>query len=276
MNKRGLVWGVVSGALSAIAFSSGDATAGDQTVYFNDFDTDVSIEIDPGVALLTGVQGFDMLGHPENQFGGQFLRSPSSNIVTLTLGNLPPHDSVSIHFLFAAIDSLDGTGAFPKGDFFRVDIDDVQIFRESFANATADQVQSYMPPDGVELARRVDLGFNTGSFYLDSAYDMSLDPVFSFIPHTADSITVSFQMEGPGQQPLSDESWAVDRLTVLTHNATACLADLNDDGILNFFDVSAFLTAYSAQDPAADLTGDGVYDFFDVSAFLSAFAAGCP
>ncbi len=55
-----------------------------------------------------------------------------------------------------------------------------------------------------------------------------------------------------------------------------CAADLTGDGVLDFFDVSAFLSAYSAQDPAADFTGDGQYDFFDVSAFLSAYSAGCP
>jgi len=53
-------------------------------------------------------------------------------------------------------------------------------------------------------------------------------------------------------------------------------ADLNQDGVLNFFDVSAFLSAFAAQDPIADFSNDGVFNFFDVSAFLSAFAAGCP
>lgn len=55
-----------------------------------------------------------------------------------------------------------------------------------------------------------------------------------------------------------------------------CPADLNNDGELNFFDVSAFLVAFNAMDPIADFTGDGSYDFFDVSAFLVAFNAGCP
>jgi hypothetical protein len=54
-----------------------------------------------------------------------------------------------------------------------------------------------------------------------------------------------------------------------------CLADLSTDGVLNFFDVSVFLSAFSNQDPIADFTGDGVFNFFDVSAFLTAFAAGC-
>lgn len=56
----------------------------------------------------------------------------------------------------------------------------------------------------------------------------------------------------------------------------SCAADLTGDGVLNFFDVSAFLSAFSAQDPIADFTGDGQWNFFDVSAFLSAFSAGCP
>jgi hypothetical protein len=56
----------------------------------------------------------------------------------------------------------------------------------------------------------------------------------------------------------------------------ACLADLTGDGTLNFFDVSAFLNAYTASDPIADFNGDGGFDFFDVSAFLNAYNAGCP
>ncbi|MEX0876954.1 MAG: GC-type dockerin domain-anchored protein [Phycisphaerales bacterium] len=55
-----------------------------------------------------------------------------------------------------------------------------------------------------------------------------------------------------------------------------CDADLTGDGNLDFFDISAFLTAFTGQEPAGDFTGDGNYDFFDVSAFLSAFSAGCP
>ena len=55
-----------------------------------------------------------------------------------------------------------------------------------------------------------------------------------------------------------------------------CAADLNGDGVLNFFDVSAFLIAYNAMDPVADFNNDGLFNFFDVSAFLSSFNQGCP
>ncbi len=56
----------------------------------------------------------------------------------------------------------------------------------------------------------------------------------------------------------------------------SCPADLTGDGSLDFFDVSAFLSAFTSQDPLADFTGDGQFNFFDVSAFLNAFTAGCP
>jgi hypothetical protein len=55
-----------------------------------------------------------------------------------------------------------------------------------------------------------------------------------------------------------------------------CQADMNGDLALNFFDISAFLIAFSAQDPIADFDGNGTFNFFDISAFLSAFSAGCP
>jgi len=63
---------------------------------------------------------------------------------------------------------------------------------------------------------------------------------------------------------------------VATGTAPSCPADMTGDGQLNFFDVSAFLGAFSAMDPAADFTGDGQFNFFDVSAFLTAFGNGCP
>ncbi|GAB4386879.1 MAG: hypothetical protein Kow0022_17130 [Phycisphaerales bacterium] len=59
--------------------------------------------------------------------------------------------------------------------------------------------------------------------------------------------------------------------------AGPCLADFATPfGVLDFFDVQAFLSLWAGHDPLADLTGDGMYDFFDVQAFLTVFSAGCP
>jgi hypothetical protein len=53
-------------------------------------------------------------------------------------------------------------------------------------------------------------------------------------------------------------------------------ADLNGDGVLDFFDVQSYLNLYAARDLAADLNNDGAWDFFDVQIFLGLFSAGCP
>jgi cytochrome c peroxidase len=59
--------------------------------------------------------------------------------------------------------------------------------------------------------------------------------------------------------------------------ATGCLADLNRDQNLDFFDIAAYLTAYNAQAPAADLAEPlGAFNFFDLAAYLAAYNAGCP
>lgn len=190
-----------------------------QTVVFtSDFNgANVPAQVSAGTALLTGVQNYAGLGPTGNQFGGTFLRSATGNPVTITLTGLPPHNAIHLDFLFAAIDSLDGTGTFPGGDFFAIEIDGNLFFRESFANALPSQIQSYQSPPGVTLARMVDLGFTgPGGNYTDSAYWLGGDPQFQTIGHTADTLTIRMQIEGPGIQPLADESWALDNLTIRT------------------------------------------------------------
>lgn len=56
----------------------------------------------------------------------------------------------------------------------------------------------------------------------------------------------------------------------------SCPADLDGNGLLNFFDLSEYLTLYNAQDPAADLDNNGILNFFDLSAYLDLYNAGCP
>lgn len=57
-----------------------------------------------------------------------------------------------------------------------------------------------------------------------------------------------------------------------------CPADLAPPaGVINFFDVLAFLEAFTAQDAAADAARPfGQFDFFDITAYLGAFNEGCP
>ena len=184
-------------------------------VFSNGFDGAMPAELEPRIATLERVQGYAGLGPPGNQFGGSFLRSPTANLVVLKLTDLPPHDTIGVSMLFAAIDSLDGSGTFPSGDFFDVFLDGINVFHESFANALESQVQSYVPPPGGVLARRRDLGFGgPGGYFTDSAYDFGVDARFKGLSHTADTATFVFRLAGEGAQTLKDESWAIDNLAV--------------------------------------------------------------
>ncbi|MGV6815018.1 MAG: GC-type dockerin domain-anchored protein [Phycisphaerales bacterium] len=73
-----------------------------------------------------------------------------------------------------------------------------------------------------------------------------------------------------------DPSVSVTAANIPVPSAGICPADLDGDGVLTFFDISAFLNAFNAQDPIADFDGDGSFTFFDVSGFLNAYNAGCP
>ncbi len=80
--------------------------------------------------------------------------------------------------------------------------------------------------------------------------------------------------------PLTDSGFYfvfVDFENPLTLSNSCSTADLAEPfGVLNFFDVSEFLTAFSAQSPSVDFNNDGLINFFDVSEFLLAYNAGCP
>jgi hypothetical protein len=126
-----------------------------------------------------------------------------------------------------------------------------------------------------------DGSFNRETSSITVINDASLQPIADFTadPEPAvDAITWT-----PGNDDAGDYYYTC---LVLSHAGMTgkitiqapapCPADLTGDGVLNFFDVSAFLSAFNAMDPVADFTDDGVFNFFDVSAFLSAFNAGCP
>lgn len=54
-----------------------------------------------------------------------------------------------------------------------------------------------------------------------------------------------------------------------------CDADLTGNGVVDFFDVSAFLGFFNSQDIRGDLNNDGQFNFFDISLFLQLLGKGC-
>jgi len=65
------------------------------------------------------------------------------------------------------------------------------------------------------------------------------------------------------------------RVLSLNGCALPCAIDYNQDGALNFFDVTAFIVAFNAADPIADLNPDGQFNFFDIAEFLIRYQGGC-
>ncbi len=77
---------------------------------------------------------------------------------------------------------------------------------------------------------------------------------------------------------LGDDNLGSDSGSVyFMHNpASACCADIDENGVLDANDFFTFLDYFAAGDPRADFTGDGVIDAADFFAYLDIFAAGCP
>ncbi len=56
-----------------------------------------------------------------------------------------------------------------------------------------------------------------------------------------------------------------------------CAADFDENGTINFFDIAAYLAAFTAGDPAADLAAPfGEFNFFDLAAYIQLYNTGCP
>ena len=54
-----------------------------------------------------------------------------------------------------------------------------------------------------------------------------------------------------------------------------CLADMDRNGSVDFFDVSEFLRLFGDEDVIADMDKNGEFDFFDISLFLGAYTLDC-
>jgi Bacterial Ig domain len=135
--------------------------------------------------------------------------------------------------------------------------------------------------DQPEILISVDLEFSSHPEYiapLNGTVSVNADGSFTYQPDTGFVGVDTFSYRTTAMIPntlipvLSDPASVV----VVVEDAECGPADLTDDGVLNFLDVSAFLGAFGESDPVADFTNDGILNFLDVSAFLSAFSTSCP
>lgn len=186
--------------------------------------------------------------------GGSF---PLPNPATAANSN----NAVKEGLTFTATTFIDLFGGFSNGD------DDV------FLRATGDLTIDFDQP---QIAIGVDLSSGTTYTITIRTRDNSTIEQFNiissgFIGYNASnqgviSITIA---------PISSNGFSINNLT-FGADFTPCPVDLNNDGVQDFFDISAFLTFFANEDDNADLNDDGQYDFFDVSAFLTAYTIACP
>jgi len=181
-------------------------------IFSEDFDGSISSNFS-GITTTVGVQGFAGFGSPTSTFSGKFLENTSAHppvATVLTLTGLPAHTYIDLDFLLAVINSWDDTansGYAP--DYFNVSVDGVTVFTATFAHALG--TASYTTGK-LTATPNVDLGFSNG--YPESGYDMSQEPLLHNITHTASTLTVAFFASGGGWQGGTDESWAIDNLSV--------------------------------------------------------------
>jgi VCBS repeat-containing protein len=210
--------------------------------FFSDFDgpTLPSQVTGPAAMTLTPTGAYAGRGPEEYVFTGNFLRNTADNqgggaapATTITLTGLPPHTKLDLNFLLAIIDSWEGSsgGGFGGGgapDLFNVRVDGAVVFSETFDTANSTDQTYSPPPDGLIIDGE-DLGFgqNNGT-YVDSAYDMRLDPTLSDIPHTSSTLTVDFYASGQGWSGNSNnvESFALDNLEIVLKNDAITETDL--------------------------------------------------
>jgi astacin (peptidase family M12A) len=83
-------------------------------------------------------------------------------------------------------------------------------------------------------------------------------------------------------QRVFDDLWVIDELAsspidigAIESQISECRVDFVYDGILDGSDALEFSVLYSMADPRADLNGDGVFNFYDISIFTDEFAMGC-
>jgi hypothetical protein len=108
-------------------------------------------------------------------------------------------------------------------------------------------------------------------------YEFELDSIFA---NPSSQVRIRFNVSDTGDGSIVEAG--VDDIRLEQRSCEDVAAGCNDAdlaepfGTLNFFDVSAYLSAFNNADLSADINGDGVLNFFDVSAFLTEYNAGCP
>lgn len=201
----------------------------------------------------------------QNSTSGPMMSDPG----TLDGVVVPPHSSIIIRYANDALPTI--PTHFNASDFGDIAPFELDAYAISLYFPDANGVVDFNNPD--QMADHIQWKRN----FISNDFGTLCSPIAQDAGLWADAsewiyvrvhmYLIELRDQNPGE-PDSPDNYEV---------LLECRADLSDDGVLDFFDVSEFIGYFAAQHPLADFTGDGSWNFFDVSTFLNAYSIGqCP
>ena len=111
--------------------------------------------------------------------------------------------------------------------------------------------------------------------------DVDRDGVIDYFDRVDIALSFGVDVDNPAYLPWADltRNGSIDSADGAILESLSCIADLNNDGLVDLSDVNIYTAWYSSLDPneqaKADLDGNGTNNFADVSIFTSMAAVGC-
>lgn len=107
--------------------------------------------------------------------------------------------------------------------------------------------------------------------------DVNEDGLVNYWDRPTLGLSLGSDVDDAGYVPHADidRNGVVDSSDAAILDAFPCIGDVTGDGLVDFFDVSAFMDLYNAADPGADLNGDGLFNYLDISTYMTMYAVGC-
>jgi RHS repeat-associated protein len=222
-----------------------DQSTTSATVYQNDFQGSVGSEWS-NTTVSTSPSGEKFLGQFDN------------NTVTLTLGSLPAHSSLTISFDLYIIRTWDGNNTTNGPDHWSLSVAggptllDTTFSNNDGQNGLPNERQAYPgsypgasnPPRTGAVANNT-LGYKYNGNVIDATYHLT----FTF---PANSNSVTFKFAGSNLQGVTDESWGLDNVSVTADQTQTYQYD--DDSNLTSTTNADGLTTQYAYDALNRLT----------------------
>lgn len=131
-------------------------------------------------------------------------------------------------------------------------VEDLWVFNPKISVHAATATGFPIPPSAITLLEGStgnSVGLETGTLELPFASDSEL-------------VTVRVQGQTKIWLQMAEPGW--------------CRADQDFNGVLNFFDIVAFINHYNNGEPWAQMNEEQRLNFFDVADYIALFNAGCP